>query len=148
MSVCKISYWIEHFYRQWRLVLLPQRPVEIATERPRTPWSKILPVKNREIYWTHLLKFYFARRCCNTCEEVLEAYRRRKWAPPEPSEVKQCQNDKSMEKLKHAFTQGCQIYGYMEVNRVGGSFHIAPGASFSVNHVHGKLTRETQVFKK
>lgn len=42
---------------------------------------------------------------------------------------------------KHAFEQGCQIYGYMEVNRVGGSFHIAPGDSFSVNHVHGKLTK-------
>lgn len=40
--------------------------------------------------------------------------------------------------MKTAFTQGCQIYGYMEVNRVGGSFHIAPGDSFSVNHVHGK----------
>ncbi|XP_071633172.1 endoplasmic reticulum-Golgi intermediate compartment protein 3 isoform X1 [Temnothorax longispinosus] len=75
-------------------------------------------------------------KCCNTCEDVWEAYRRKKWAPPDPADVKQCQNDKSMEKLKHAFTQGCQIFGYMEVNRVGGSFHIAPGASFSVNHVH------------
>ncbi|XP_011162403.1 endoplasmic reticulum-Golgi intermediate compartment protein 3 isoform X1 [Solenopsis invicta] len=75
-------------------------------------------------------------KCCNTCEDVWEAYRRKKWAPPDPADVKQCQNDKSMEKLKHAFTQGCQIYGYMEVNRVGGSFHIAPGVSFSVNHVH------------
>ncbi|EZA53366.1 Endoplasmic reticulum-Golgi intermediate compartment protein [Ooceraea biroi] len=75
-------------------------------------------------------------KCCNTCEEVREAYRLKKWAPPEPSDIKQCQNDKAMEKIKHAFTQGCQIYGYMEVNRVGGSFHIAPGNSFSVNHVH------------
>ncbi|KAL6257406.1 hypothetical protein P5V15_010978 [Pogonomyrmex californicus] len=75
-------------------------------------------------------------KCCNTCEDVWEAYRRKKWAPPDPSDVKQCQNDNSMEKIKHAFTQGCQIYGYMEVNRVGGSFHIAPGVSFSVNHVH------------
>ncbi|KAH9628676.1 hypothetical protein HF086_009298 [Spodoptera exigua] len=24
----------------------------------------------------------------------------------------------------------------MEVNRVGGSFHIAPGKSFTINHVH------------
>ena len=31
---------------------------------------------------------------------------------------------------------GCQIYGYLEVNRVGGSFHIAPGKSFIINHVH------------
>lgn len=80
-------------------------------------------------------------RCCNTCEEVREAYRLKKWAPPDPASIKQCQNDRSMEKIKHAFTQGCQIYGYMEVNRVGGSFHIAPGESFSVNHVHGKLIR-------
>jgi len=86
-------------------------------------------------------KISFVHRCCNTCEDVWEAYRRKKWAPPDPAEVKQCQNDKSMDKLKHAFTQGCQIYGYMEVNRVGGSFHIAPGASFSVNHVHGELIK-------
>ncbi|XP_012262644.2 endoplasmic reticulum-Golgi intermediate compartment protein 3 isoform X2 [Athalia rosae] len=75
-------------------------------------------------------------KCCNTCEDVREAYRMRKWAFPDPSTIKQCQNDKSVEKLKRAFTEGCQIYGYMEVNRVGGSFHIAPGESFSVNHVH------------
>ncbi|CAL1682124.1 unnamed protein product [Lasius platythorax] len=77
-----------------------------------------------------------SQRCCNTCEDVREAYRLKKWAPPDPANIKQCQNDRSMEKIKHAFAQGCQIYGYMEVNRVGGSFHIAPGDSFSVNHVH------------
>ncbi|KAK2584459.1 hypothetical protein KPH14_006835 [Odynerus spinipes] len=75
-------------------------------------------------------------KCCNTCEDVRKAYKDRQWAFPVPSTIKQCQNDKSVEKMKHAFTQGCQIYGYMEVNRVGGSFHIAPGDSFSFNHVH------------
>ncbi|XP_076167075.1 endoplasmic reticulum-Golgi intermediate compartment protein 3 isoform X2 [Ptiloglossa arizonensis] len=76
-------------------------------------------------------------KCCNTCEDVREAYRLKNWAPPtDLGKIKQCHNDKSMEKMKTAFTQGCQIYGYMEVNRVGGSFHIAPGDSFSVNHVH------------
>ena len=38
----------------------------------------------------------------------------------------------------NVFKEGCQIYGNLEVNRVGGSFHIAPGKSYSVNHVHGK----------
>ncbi|XP_012151171.1 endoplasmic reticulum-Golgi intermediate compartment protein 3 isoform X2 [Megachile rotundata] len=75
-------------------------------------------------------------KCCNTCEDVRKAYSDKNWAPPDPGSIKQCQNDKSVEKMKTAFTQGCQIYGYMEVNRVGGSFHIAPGNSFSVNHVH------------
>ncbi|XP_012270092.1 endoplasmic reticulum-Golgi intermediate compartment protein 3 [Orussus abietinus] len=74
--------------------------------------------------------------CCNTCEDVKEAYRMRKWATPDLSLFKQCQHDKSVEKIKNAFTEGCQIYGYMEVNRIGGSFHIAPGDSFSVSHVH------------
>lgn len=36
-----------------------------------------------------------------------------------------------------AFKEGCQIYGYLEVNRVSGSFHIAPGKSYAINHVHG-----------
>ena len=78
-------------------------------------------------------------RCCNTCEDVKEAYRIRKWAIVDSSRFEQCKNDKSVEKMKHAFTEGCQIYGYIEVNRVGGSFHIAPGDSFSINHLHGKF---------
>ncbi|XP_015601063.1 endoplasmic reticulum-Golgi intermediate compartment protein 3 [Cephus cinctus] len=74
--------------------------------------------------------------CCNTCEDVRKAYNMKKWAFPDPSSIKQCRDDKSVERMKRAFLEGCQIYGYMEVNRVGGSFHIAPGDSFSVNHVH------------
>lgn len=77
-------------------------------------------------------------KCCNTCEDVREAYKLKNWALPALGMIKQCKNEKSVEKMKTAFSQGCQIYGYMEVNRVGGSFHIAPGDSFSVNHVHGK----------
>ncbi|XP_043287548.1 endoplasmic reticulum-Golgi intermediate compartment protein 3 isoform X2 [Venturia canescens] len=74
--------------------------------------------------------------CCNTCEEVRKAYRIKKWAFPDPVSIEQCHNDESMEKLKRGTSEGCQIYGYMEVNRVGGSFHISPGESFSINHVH------------
>lgn len=86
------------------------------------------------------------RRCCNTCEEIKEAYKLRKWAIKDPADFKQCQNDKSVEAMKHAFTEGCQIYGKMEVNRVGGSFHIAPGESFSINHVHGKFLKVQKKF--
>lgn len=84
-----------------------------------------------------MLIITIVNRCCNTCEDVKEAYRRRKWAIQNPSSFTQCKNDASVERMKHAFTEGCQIYGYMEVNRVGGSFHIAPGDSFSINHLHG-----------
>ncbi|CAH2104739.1 unnamed protein product [Euphydryas editha] len=75
-------------------------------------------------------------QCCNTCDDVKEAYRLRRWALPDLSTIEQCKDDESVEKTNLALKEGCQIYGYMEVNRVGGSFHIAPGKSFTINHVH------------
>jgi len=73
-------------------------------------------------------------KCCNTCEEVREAYRLKGWAISDPGKIEQCAG--MAEEMKAIFNEGCQIYGYMEVNRVAGSFHIAPGKSFSLNHVH------------
>ncbi|XP_065074335.1 endoplasmic reticulum-Golgi intermediate compartment protein 3-like [Ochlerotatus camptorhynchus] len=76
--------------------------------------------------------------CCNTCQDVIDAYRDKQWNPT-LEDFKQCQNDvmigkKSLE--SKAFSEGCQVYGSMQVNRVGGSFHIAPGKSFSISHIH------------
>ncbi|KAL1123969.1 hypothetical protein AAG570_001739, partial [Ranatra chinensis] len=73
--------------------------------------------------------------CCNTCEEVREAYRLRRWHFQE-MDVEQCKSSATAKQVENAFKEGCQIYGYMEVNRVAGSFHVAPGQSFSINHVH------------
>lgn len=75
-------------------------------------------------------------QCCNTCEEVKEAYKYRKWAILDLTTIEQCKHDASVEKSVNAFKEGCSILGHMEVNRVGGSFHIAPGKSFTLNHVH------------
>ncbi|VVC92925.1 unnamed protein product [Leptidea sinapis] len=75
-------------------------------------------------------------QCCNTCEDVKEAYKLRKWALPDLATIEQCKDDESLEKANLALKEGCQLYGYMEINRVGGSFHIAPGKSFTINHIH------------
>lgn len=32
--------------------------------------------------------------------------------------------------------EGCRIHGHLEVNKVAGNFHIAPGQSFQQNHIH------------
>jgi hypothetical protein len=32
--------------------------------------------------------------------------------------------------------EGCRLHGHLEVNKVAGNFHIAPGQSFQQNHVH------------
>ncbi|KAL1501458.1 hypothetical protein ABEB36_006774 [Hypothenemus hampei] len=61
---------------------------------------------------------YGAREgCCNTCEEVREAYREKRWALDHLETIEQCKEEKFSEKLKNAFTQGCQIYGNIVVNR-------------------------------
>uniref|UniRef100_A0A1Q3FDV6 Endoplasmic reticulum-Golgi intermediate compartment protein 3 n=1 Tax=Culex tarsalis TaxID=7177 RepID=A0A1Q3FDV6_CULTA len=76
--------------------------------------------------------------CCNTCQDVIDAYRDKQWNPT-LEEFEQCKTEVAIGKLSleaKAFNEGCQIYGYMEVNRVGGSFHIAPGKSFSISHIH------------
>lgn len=76
-------------------------------------------------------------QCCNTCAEVKAAYASKQWAfPIDSTSIVQCIGEKIDEKLRTAFSQGCQIYGSLIVNRVSGSVHIAPGKSFTINHAH------------
>jgi endoplasmic reticulum-Golgi intermediate compartment protein 3 len=76
-------------------------------------------------------------QCCNTCQDVIDAYRAKKWNP-NTDDFEQCKHEKKLdsEHAKKAFDEGCQVFGTLEVNRMSGSFHIAPGKSFSVNHIH------------
>jgi len=76
-------------------------------------------------------------KCCNTCNDVRRAYQKRTWKF-DPKGIVQCKGEvgEASEREKQAFSEGCQVYGYLEVNRVGGSFHFGPGKSFSINHVH------------
>ena len=39
-------------------------------------------------------------QCCNTCDEVRDAYRRRGWALGQDTNVKQCEHDEYLESLK------------------------------------------------
>lgn len=76
------------------------------------------------------------RNCCNTCEEVRDAYRVRGWAFPDAEDIEQCKREGWNEKIHSVDKQGCQIFGYLEVNRVAGNFHIAPGKTYTQQHVH------------
>ncbi|XP_050438200.1 endoplasmic reticulum-Golgi intermediate compartment protein 3 [Adelges cooleyi] len=73
--------------------------------------------------------------CCNTCDDVRRAYKLKSW-DFNPSVIEQCKNQNSNSSSENAFKEGCQIFGTLQVNRVGGSFHIAPGTSFSINNMH------------
>lgn len=77
-------------------------------------------------------------QCCNTCEEVREAYRVRGWAFTNPESISQCQAEGFSKLLEESRGEGCQVYGYLLVNKVAGNFHFSPGKSFQAGgaHVH------------
>lgn len=74
-------------------------------------------------------------RCCNTCEDVKSAYRQKGWAFSKSQEIIQCKRE-SGNTIPIEINEGCRIYGYLQVNKVAGNFHIAPGRSFVQNHIH------------
>lgn len=75
-------------------------------------------------------------KCCNTCEDVREAYRKKGWAFNSPEGIEQCNREGWTAKMKAQQKEGCQVYGFLEVNKVQGNFHFAPGKSFQQHHVH------------
>jgi len=75
-------------------------------------------------------------QCCNTCQEVQEAYRSKGWAFGGADAIEQCIRDGFSTKLREQLGEGCQIYGYLLVNKVAGNFHFAPGKSFQQHHMH------------
>jgi len=77
-----------------------------------------------------------ASGCCNTCEEVREAYVRRGWSFVNPDNIEQCQQEGWSDKLKEQSSEGCNVAGKVRVNKVIGNFHLSPGRSFQSNAMH------------
>ncbi|UPR01859.1 endoplasmic reticulum vesicle transporter [Chloropicon primus] len=75
-------------------------------------------------------------QCCNTCDAVREAYRKKGWALGQSTNVKQCEHDEYLDSLKEQMNEGCHIHGQLQVNKVAGNFHIAPGRSFQQGRMH------------
>ncbi|KAM7478958.1 hypothetical protein LguiA_027171 [Lonicera macranthoides] len=74
--------------------------------------------------------------CCNSCEDVREAYRKKGWGLTNPELIDQCKREGFIQKIKEEEGEGCNIYGSLEVNKVAGNFHFAPGKSFHQSNVH------------
>lgn len=74
--------------------------------------------------------------CCQTCQDVIEAYREKRWNP-DPEKFEQCRREnyvnKEGEAKKLALNEGCQIYGHIEVNRVNIIYYYLP--SYQSNFV-------------
>ncbi|CAH9082126.1 unnamed protein product [Cuscuta europaea] len=74
--------------------------------------------------------------CCNSCEEVREAYRKKGWAISNTDLIDQCKREGFIQKVKDEEGEGCNIHGSLEVNKVAGNFHFSPGKSFHHSNVH------------
>eukprot|EP00667_Euglena_gracilis_P010312 EG_transcript_10495 len=87
-------------------------------------------------------------QCCNTCDEVKEAYRARGWALSQQTQTEQCMRERLERQMRASAEEGCNIYGFLQVNKVQGNFHFAPGKSFmhGGNHVHDFLPFEVERF--
>ncbi|KAJ3602366.1 hypothetical protein NHX12_030124 [Muraenolepis orangiensis] len=64
-------------------------------------------------------------KCCNSCDDVREAYRRRGWAFKNADTIEQCRREGFTQKMQEQKNEGCQVYGFLEVNK-----------SFQQSHVH------------
>ncbi|GLT93829.1 hypothetical protein SLE2022_116030 [Rubroshorea leprosula] len=73
--------------------------------------------------------------CCNSCEEVREAYRKKGWALSNVDLIDQCKREGFLQRVKDEEGEGCNIYGFLEVNRVAGNFHFAPGKSIRQSNI-------------
>jgi hypothetical protein len=74
--------------------------------------------------------------CCNTCDEVREAYATVSWSFGRGEGVEQCTREHYAEHLDAQRQEGCRIEGGIRVNKVVGNFHFAPGKSFSNGNMH------------
>eukprot|EP00808_Paulinella_micropora_P026702 g73564.t1 len=78
-------------------------------------------------------------KCCNTCEDVKAAYRDKGWTVATLDTVEQCFRT-SRSTAEHAKMlqrgDGCNLAGTLDVRKVAGNFHFAPGKSFQHAHMH------------
>lgn len=60
----------------------------------------------------------------------------------------QCKREGFLQRIKDEEGEGCNIYGFLDVNKVAGNFHFAPGKSFqqSNSHVHDLLSFQKDSF--
>lgn len=81
----------------------------------------------------------YENQCCNTCDDVHRAYHKKMWVISNTMKIEQCVwsgqvSSEMMNQLKRG--DGCQMYGHLEVNKVAGNFHFAPGKSYQHQNIH------------
>mmetsp|Transcript_17750 Transcript_17750/g.32100 ORF Transcript_17750/g.32100 Transcript_17750/m.32100 type:complete len:528 (-) Transcript_17750:64-1647(-) len=89
-------------------------------------------------------------QCCQTCDEVLAAYKKKNWNANDAVSFEQCIKEGRDIKAPKRMTkgEGCNLSGYMQVGRVAGNFHIAMGEGVERNglHIHNFIPEDSVNF--
>ncbi|ELW69597.1 Endoplasmic reticulum-Golgi intermediate compartment protein 3 [Tupaia chinensis] len=94
-------------------------------------------------------------KCCNTCEDVREAYRRRGWAFKNPDTIEQCRREGFSQKMQEQKNEGCQVYGFLEVNKINMTHYIQhlsfgedyPGIVNPLDHTNVTAPQASMMFQ-
>jgi len=76
--------------------------------------------------------------CCNTCDDVKRAYKRKGWHLSEPKDVEQCAKELGINSgtaQANEDGEGCNVHGLIALDSGGGSFHLAPGRDHSMTDI-------------
>jgi hypothetical protein len=90
-------------------------------------------------------------QCCNTCDELVDAYKAKHWNSDfalVTSEqcIREGRDHKETKRMSKG--EGCNLSGFMNVNRVSGNFHIAMGEGVERDghHIHSFLPEDAPNF--
>ena len=76
--------------------------------------------------------------CCNTCDDVKNAYAKKGWKLPSLSmrnHITQCAHE-GFEASLDQKGEGCNLHGHFLVPKVSGNFHFGPSKSFQHAHLY------------
>lgn len=122
-----------------------QNEIEVELNKFRQDQIKKQEILRRELPENYCGPCYGAHKeegqCCNTCDDVIEAYNEKKWKTDLLQyTAEQCVREgrDKAEPKKMTKGQGCNLSGYMTVNRVAGNFHVAMGEGIERDgrHIH------------
>lgn len=90
-------------------------------------------------------------QCCQTCDELIEAYKKKTWKYEMlVFTAEQCIREGRDKQEPKRMTKGlgCNLSGYMTVNRVAGNFHIAMGEGVERDgrHIHSFVPEDAPNF--
>lgn len=82
------------------------------------------------------------RVCCQTCDEVHDAYLKAGWAFYDGAEIEQCEREGYVSNIRNHINEGCRVRGKAKLNRIDGEIHFAPGKSYE-NYSPNRMTTST-----